>query len=241
MQRPPLLMPPHRSVSRGHGAGRRPTLILADDHPLMLSALRKLLEPGCEVVATAADGRELLAAAERLRPDLVVVDVSMPGMDGVEAARWLQAVAPGVRVLFLSIHDEPSFVRGAVAAGAWGYLTKTAAPEEIERAVQEVLAGRSYVSPAVARAALLPAPGPDAWQPEAGEPLTRRELEILRLLAEGLGNREMARRLGVAVATVRTHLSSLYGKLQLKSRVELALYAAQNDAVRAGAAEVSDA
>jgi len=229
MQRPPVPTPSRRSAPWGNGAGRRPTLILADDHPMMLAALQKLLEPELEVVATAANGRALLEAAERLRPDLVVADVSMPGLDGIEAARWLQAVAPGVRVLFLSIHDEPSIVRGAFAAGAWGYLTKISAPKEIEHAVQEVLAGRFYVSPAVARAALLPARGPASQRPAASDSLTRRELETLRLLGEGLGNREMARRLGVAVATVRTHLSSLYEKLQLKSRVELALYAAQTD------------
>ena len=207
---------------------RRPRLLLADDHPMMLAGLRKLLEPELEVVGTATDGRALLAAAERLRPDLVITDVSMPGIDGIEATRRLQTAVPGVRILVLSIHAEPSCVRAAFAAGACGYLTKTSAPEEIEGAVREVLAGRFYVSPAVARAAIGTGPRDLASPPPpAGEALTPRELDVLHLVAEGLGNQQIARRLGVAVTTVRTHLSRLYEKLRLQSRVELALFAAQ--------------
>ena len=207
---------------------RRPRVLLADDHPMMLAGLRKLLEPELAVVGTVTDGRALAAATERLLPDLVITDLEMPGLDGIEATRRLQAALPLVRVLILSIHAEPSYVRAAFAAGAWGYLTKTSAPEEIEHAVREVLADRFYVSPAVARAALSGAARNVERPPQVGdEALTRREQEILRLLAEGLGNQQIARRLGVAVTTVRTHLNSVYEKLRLESRVELALYAAQ--------------
>lgn len=241
MQHPPLPPPPRHDAPLGNGPGRRPTAVLADDHPLVLSALQDLLEPLCEVVGTAADGRALAELVERLRPDLVVADISMPGINGIEAARQLKAVGAGARVIILSIHDEPSYVRSAFAAGAWGYLDKTSPPDEIERAVREVLAGRYYVSPAVARAAVLPAHGPGDPRPAAGEPLTRRELEVLHLLAEGMGNREIARRLDITLPTVRTHLSRLYEKLDIKSRVELALYAAQAaDAERAEAAETGD-
>jgi DNA-binding NarL/FixJ family response regulator len=203
----------------------RPRVLLADDHPLMLVGLKKLLEPDCEVIGTVMDGRALLSLAERERPDVVITDISMPGLDGIAATRRLQETVPGVRVIILSFHSEPSWVRAAFAAGACGYLTKSSASEEIELAVREVLQGRFYVSPLVARAAFVPAP--ESAPPEAGETLTPREIDIVRLVGAGLGNKEIAHRLGVAVTTVRTHLSSVYDKLRPASRVELALYAAQ--------------
>lgn len=219
------------------GSLRRPTVLLADDHPMMLEGLHKLLKVDLEVVGTVRDGRALVESAERRRPDLVVTDISMPGTDGLAATRRLRTTAPGVRVLILSIYTETSWVRAAFAAGARGYLTKTAAAEEIGTAVREVLADRFYVSPRVARAAFLPAaagesgrvPRPERPPAAAGEILTPRELEILPLVARGMGNQAIARWLGVSVTTVRTHLSSVYGKLRLDSRVELALYAAQAD------------
>jgi DNA-binding NarL/FixJ family response regulator len=199
---------------------------------MMLEGLRKLLEPSCEVVGRVADGRALLAAVERLRPDLVVTDISMPEMDGLEATRRLRAAHPGVLVLILSIHAEHSWVNAAFEAGASGYLTKTAAPEEIERAVRDVLEGRFFVSSAIARgvvaAAMKDLPRvPRKAPPETGEALTPREIDIVRLVGLGLGNKDIARRLGVSVATVRTHLSKVYGKMGTVSRVELALLAAQ--------------
>lgn len=204
---------------------RRPTLVLADDHPIIIEGLKKLLEPEFEVVETVLDGRALLAAARERQPDLVIADISMAGIDGIEAARELQAIAPATRVLVLSVHAEPYWVRAAFDAGAWGYLTKASAPDEIETAVREVLQGRFYISPRVARAAILPPL--DAAPRGATESLTPRELEIIHLLGTGLGNKEIASRLGVAVTTVRTHLSSVYDKLGSTSRVELALFAAQ--------------
>jgi DNA-binding NarL/FixJ family response regulator len=207
-------------------------LLLADNHPLMLEALRRLLEPEFEVTGTVADGRQLLEAAEIHRPDLVITDISMPRIDGIEATRRLGALVPAVRVLILSTHAESSWVRAAFDAGACGYMTKIAAPEEIENAVREVLKGNFYVSPEVTGALLRPVKG-DLFEtrparPEAaGETLTQRELDIVRLVGKGLGNKDIAQQLGVAVTTVRTHLSSVYDKLDSGSRVELALYAAQ--------------
>lgn len=192
---------------------------------MVLVGLCKLFEPELEVVATVTDGEALLAAAERLHPDLVITDVGMPGLDGIEATRRLQATLPGVKVLILSIHAEPSCMRAAFAAGAWGYLPKASVPGEIESAVREVLADRFYISPAVARAAAAGACHLESPPPAAGEVFTAREREVLLLLAEGLTNKEIARRLGVAVTTIRTHLSRLYEKLRLESRVALALYA----------------
>lgn len=199
---------------------QRPRLLLADDHPLLLSGLETLLEPEFEVVGTATDGEALVEAAVRLRPDLVIADISMHGVDGIEAARRLREAVPEARIVILSVHAEASWVREAFDAGAWGYLTKASAAEELRRAIREVLAGRFYISPWVARAAV----GRDPGEPPA-ERLTPRELDICRLVGRGLGNQEIARHLGVAVTTVRSHLRSVYDKLALASRVELALHA----------------
>ncbi len=224
-----------------NGSERRQTVLLADDHPMMLEGLRKLLVLDFEVIGTVTDGHALLAAAESRRPDLVITDISMPGIDGIEVTRRLRTAAPSVRVLILSIHTEPSWMRAAFEAGACGYLTKTSAPEEIETAVREVLQDRFYISPRVARAAVFRPSGTTGLEPHLarglGSPkpaagvLTPRELDIVHLVATGLGNKEIARRLDVSVTTVRTHLSSVYGKLSMASRVELALYAAQSGGV----------
>ncbi len=215
-------------------------VLLADDHPLMLEGLRKLLAPDCEIVGAVTGASLFLEAARRLRPDLAVVDISMPGMDGFEATRRLQEIAPGTRVLILSFHSEPSWVRAAFEAGAWGYVCKTSAAEEIGLALREVSRGRFYVSPIVTRGLMTTAlPGavrPSAVHPQApiaapaSDALTRREQDIVCLVARGLGNKDIAHHLGVSVATVRTHLSSVYEKLGSTSRVELALLAAQGGA-----------
>jgi len=200
---------------------------------MMLAGLRKILESDFEVVGTATDGRSLLAAAEVLQPDLVVSDISMPEMNGIEATRRLRELVPQARVLVLSIHTDPCWVQAAFAAGAYAYLPKTAAAEEIESALREVLQGRFYVSPMVAGAVLTsPPPSPTARRVKvekaAGETLTARELAIVRLVGKGLANKAIARELGVSVTTVRTHLNRIYEKLTPGSRVELALYAAQS-------------
>lgn len=200
---------------------------------MMLGGLHRLLEPELKVVGTARDGLALVEMAIDLRPDLVITDLSMPGIDGLEATRRLCAAVPGARVLILSIHDEPSWVRAAFEAGACGYLAKTCVPEEIESAVRVVLDDRFYLSPTVARNTILPAArgepvrakGFERSPSAAGRTLTARELDILRLVGAGLGNKEIAGRLGMSVSTVRTHLNSVYEKLGLSGRVELALYA----------------
>jgi DNA-binding NarL/FixJ family response regulator len=200
---------------------QNPTILLADDHPMMLAGLREVLEPVFGVVGTATDGWALLELAEARRPDLVIADISMPGINGIEATRRLRGLLPGTRVLILSIHTDPEWAKAAFDAGAHGYLTKDSAPKEIETAVREVLKGRFYLSPAVTHAFLGLAKGP-----VTGNALTPRETDILRLLGRGLGNKEIAHGLGVSVTTVRTHLSRIYEKVGPRNRVELALYAA---------------
>jgi DNA-binding NarL/FixJ family response regulator len=208
---------------------RRPRVLLADDHPMVLIGLRMLLEPDFEVVGEARDGRALLTAAETLRPDLVIADISLPEINGIEATRRLRAAVPEARVLILSIPTETAWVRAAFAAGVYAYLPKTAAPEEIRSALREVFRDRFYVSPIIALGAIgarLDPPGRPPAQKTAGEALTPRQVEIVRLVGKGLGNKEIASRLGVSVTTVRTHLQKIYDKLRPGSRVELALYAA---------------
>jgi DNA-binding NarL/FixJ family response regulator len=200
---------------------------------MMLEGLRKLLSPELEVVGAVTDGHALLEAAETQRPDLVIADISMPGIDGIEATRRLRGLVPTARVLILSIHNEPSWVRAAFDAGASGYLTKSSAPEEIETAVRAVLDGRFYLSPVVTQAVIGPARRDAAErnkapQAVAGDALTPRETDIVRLVGRGLGNKEIAFELGVSVTTIRTHLNRVYEKMGPVSRVELALYAAQS-------------
>jgi DNA-binding NarL/FixJ family response regulator len=212
---------------------------------MMLAGLRKLLESDYEIVGTVLQGRALLEAAKTCQPDLVLADISMPEIDGIEATRRLRILAPEARVVILSLHTEPLWVQAAFEAGACGYLSKSSAPEEIEIALREVLQGRFYVSPEVTRglfAALPEASAELGASPERGtdETLTPRESEIVHLVGKGLGNKEIARELGVSVTTVRTHLSRVYGKLEQGSRVELALYASNiaHISTLAGAEEV---
>lgn len=206
---------------------RRSRVLLADDHPVTLAGLCKLLEPAFEVAGQVTDGLALLAAAERLHPDLVVAGAEMPGLDGIEATRRLRVRLPKVKVLILSLHVELSCVRAVFDAGAWGYLPKTAVPEEIERAMHEVLAGRFYISPVVAQAAIARAARHPALA-AASAVLTSRELGLVRLVGQGLGSKEIACKLGMSVAAIRSHLNKIYGKLGLSSRLELARLAVQD-------------
>lgn len=214
-----------------------PRVVLADDHPMILDALTRLLGSRNAIVGRATNGRQALEMASEMFPDLLILDIAMPELDGLEVVRQLRARGLAVKTLILSFHVEPSWVQEALEAGADGYLGKTSVAQEIEAAVAEVLAGRFWLSPAVAKN-LLPfrqagekigpanAPSPTPPSPE-GQGLTPREIEILDLLAGGLGNKEIAKRLGVSVTTVRSHLSSTYEKLGVDSRVGLALYAAR--------------
>ena len=216
--------------------GRRcPSILLADDHPMILEGLTKLLSTDFEIVGAVTDGQALLEAAKIHRPQLVIVDISMPGIDGLEAARRLRDSVPEARVLVLSFHTEPFWVRAAFEAGAHGYLPKTAVSTEIETAVREVLQGNCYVSPTVAHAVLdRPRPEPEAVRRnEAPRPvpcgaLTSREVRIIHLVGKGLSNKKIADELGLSVATVRTHLNRVYKKVGAESRLELALYAVQS-------------
>ena len=212
-------------------------ILIADDHAIVRKGIRALLatEADIEVVGEAADGKEAVEKAERLRPDVVLMDLVMPGMDGIEATRRITTRQPEIRILVLTSFAEDEKVFPALKAGALGYLLKDAGPEELVRAIRQVYRGESSLHPAIARKVLQELSRPSE-QPPTPEPLTERELEVLRLIAKGKSNREIAEELVISEATVRTHVSNILGKLQLASRTQAALYA-----LREGIAELEEA
>jgi DNA-binding NarL/FixJ family response regulator len=208
-------------------------VLIADDQPLMRAGFRSVLEASgqFEVVGEAADGAEAVARARAVDPDVVLMDVRMPGMDGIEATRQM----PSQKVLMLTTFGLDEYIIDALRAGASGFLLKDAPVEELVRAVQAVAAGDAQLSPAVTRRLLdqvarrLPAP----VQREGGalDELTAREHEVLRLIAGGRSNAEIAEALVVSEATVKTHVSSVLGKLGLRDRVQAVIFAYENGLV----------
>ena len=172
-----------------------PSILLADDHPMMLEGLREVLEPDFNVVGTATDGYALLELAEVRRPDLVIADISMPGINGIEATRRLRGLLPATRVLILSIHTDPEWAKAAFNAGACGYLTKDSAPKEIETAVREVLKGLFYLSPAV-DPGTVDGPGERAGGRRRADPARDGDPAAARQGPGQQGDRPRARRLG---------------------------------------------
>ncbi|MCK7622270.1 response regulator transcription factor [Streptomyces sp. RS10V-4] len=194
--------------------GRRVRLLLCDDHAVVRAGLLALLsaEPGIDVVGEAATGEEALAVAAKERPDVVLMDLSLgPGMDGIEATRRLVAEVPGTRVLVLTTYDTDADVTRAVHVGATGYLLKAERPEELFAAIRAAAEGRAVLSAPAAGRVMARVRTPHAA-------LTDRQLDILRQLARGLGNREIARALFISEATVKTHLVRIYGKLGVDTR-----------------------
>jgi len=204
-------------------------VMVVDDHPMWREGVaRDLTEAGHQVVATSGEGRQAVRVAAAARPDLVVLDLQLPDISGVEVIRGLRAALPEVRVLMLSASGEPQGVLDAVKAGATGYLVKSAAPAEFLDAVRRTAAGEPVFTPGLAGlvlgeyrrlAAAPPAPDDDAPR------LTERETEVLRLVAKGLSYKQIADRLGLSHRTVQNHVQNTLGKLQLHNRVELTRYA----------------
>ena len=201
-------------------------LILADDHPVLRAGLKALLnaQPDLTVVAEADDGAMAIAMATSLNPNLVLMDVSMPGLNGTDATRQLKRVLPDLGVLALSVHEEASFARMLLDAGANGYALKRSACDELVRAVRAVAAGQSYVDPSIS-AQLLRLTQRRAAVPGTAAALSEREAEVVRLLAEGLTMKEMAQRLSLSPRTLETYRARALEKLGLKTRAELVRYA----------------
>ncbi len=201
-------------------------VLLVDDHAILRKGIRALLstEPDIEVVGEAGDGQEALTQAEALRPDVILMDLVMPNLDGIEATRQVVARQPGARVLVLTSFVADDKVFPAIKAGALGYILKDTGPDELVRAIRQVHRGEPTLEPEIARKLLFELAHPPK-QPPTQHPLTGRELDVLRLIAQGKGNREIAEELVLSETTVRTHVSNILGKLHLASRTQAALYA----------------
>jgi two-component system response regulator NreC len=208
---------------------RKTRVLLADDHQLMRSGVRLMLErePDIAVVGEAGDGREAVALAKTLKPEVVVMDIGMPNLNGIEAALQMTQHNPELAVVMLSMHSDESYVLRALKAGARGYLLKDSAEADLIKAVHVVAGGKSFFSPAVSKVLLddyvrkLKRSGAE----DAYDLLTPREREILQLIAEGKSNKDVANLLNLSVYTVESHRSNLMEKLNLKGVPELILYA----------------
>jgi DNA-binding NarL/FixJ family response regulator len=204
----------------------KPRLLLADDHELLVDGLRRLLEPDFEMVGTVADGREAVAAYEQLRPDVLLLDIGMPGLNGIEATRQIKRSVPDARVIFVTMQTDRVYVQEAFRAGGAGYVVKQGAAGELIDAIRMVLRGRRYMSPR-----LVTAMGADHFDPESeatpqfGGRLTPRQREVLQLVAEGKSMKEIARILDISVRTVEFHKNGLIQQLGLRTVAELTRYA----------------
>ena len=206
---------------------RLPRIILADDHTLFVEALRKLAAPHVEVVATVGDGRALLETAQALKPDVVVIDVGMPLLNGLDAGRELKKRLPNVKLIFLTMNEDPDLAVEAMKSGASGYLLKTSAGSELFSAIRDVLRGKSYLTPQIARG-MQESFIRDPQGAKCQKLLTPRQREVLQLLAEGKPMKIVADILRIAPRTVAFHKYRVMQDLGLKSNAELIQFAIKN-------------
>ncbi|MGD9097660.1 MAG: response regulator transcription factor [Desulfobacterales bacterium] len=210
-------------------------ILIAEDHAIVRDGLRALLtaQPGFEVVAEAENGRDAVRRADRIRPDLILIDLSMPRMNGIEAIRELKRQDPDVRVIVMTAHAADEYVFAALDAGAEGYFLKDGSQEELLLAISTVIAGKRYICPGVSEQVI---EGylhgrPRLREKSAWDSLTRREIEIAKLVAEGYKNREIADELFISIKTVEKHRANLMAKLKLKGAAELARLAIEKGLV----------
>lgn len=211
-------------------------VLLADDHTLVRAGLKKLLEslPGIMVVGEAGDGLELISLVEKLQPHLVLMDIAMPGLNGLEATARLKKAWPDIRVLVLSMHQNEEYVRQALRNGAMAYLLKDAAPLELEMAIAAVLRGETYLSPAVSRWVVSDYVHRLRDDEQDDGHLTPRQRQVLQLIAEGQSSKDIARRLGLSIKTVETHRSQLMKQLNIHDVAGLVRYAMRAGCITAG-------
>jgi DNA-binding NarL/FixJ family response regulator len=209
-------------------AAPRIRVVLADDHDLVRSGIKALLSriDGVEVVAEASNGSELIAAVESIVPEVVMTDISMPGMDGITAISHIHSKFPEVRLLVLSMHDTVDLVKRAVASGACGYLMKDARASELEQALRSVMTSGGYFSPSIAQRLLQPS------EPTVDDELTYRQIEILKLIARGLSSKEIAYELGLSPKTIDVHRSRVMDRLGLNDIASLTRYAVRKGLIK---------
>ena len=201
----------------------RPRILLADDHRLVVEACVTLLEPECEVVGIVTDGRALLPNAIVLRPDVIILDIGMPLLNGIDAGRQLKQSMPGVRLIYLTMNEDPDLAKEALNLGASGFLLKTSAARELPEAIRTAMRGDVYVTSRTSQRMVESfIQGGDR---SAGAELTSRQREVLQLLAEGRSNKEVASLLDLGLSTVETHRANLMQKLNLHNTAEIVLYA----------------
>ena len=200
-------------------------VLIAEDHAIVRAGLKALIatEPGLEVIGDVSNGLEAVAQARALRPDVILMDLSMPHMDGINATREIKSEHPGARILVLTSFIEDDKVFAAIKAGALGYLLKESSPDDLLRGIRAVHRGESWLHPAIAAKLIRDLQAPQ--NAPLKEPLTERELEIIKLVAQGLANKEIANQLEIAERTVRTHVSNILEKLHLANRTQATLYA----------------
>lgn len=202
-------------------------VLIADDHVLVAEGIQKLLEPEFELVGIVADGRSLITAAAKLQPDIAVVDISLPLLNGLDASQQIKKTNPNIKIIILTMHSEPNFVTQAFRVGASGYVLKQSVGSELVQAIREVMKGRTFVSPMVTQSLVDQAVNP----PSASEPngfaqsLSSRQREVLQLVAEGKATKEIASILNVSIKTVEFHKTRIMKELRLRSAAELTKYA----------------
>ncbi len=205
----------------------RPRILMADDHSLVLAGLRKLVEELGDVVGTVEDGRALVNEAQRLRPDIILLDISMPLLNGLDAARQLTKLVPESKLIFVTMHATPTYVTEAFKVGATGYLIKQSAADELRQAIQAVLRGQHYMTPSVTKSMMGETLHPTE-RPVSKRPMTAlppRQREVLQLIAEGKSTKSIAFILRISVKTVEYHRTKIMEELNLHSTAELTRYA----------------